>query len=236
MARRRSERPTFVPHDQPRPAAAPPPADPPDRDLPVRPGRDPLRAMAPVFVTLAAIGVTALAVWLPLREAQQESLQHYPSTRYIDVRRGATITWHNVQWRMTSFRQIPWKYYTGASPPPKSFVRFRILVHARLLGPKARLGALDADSYLHGDLSGQTFEYEMRDRDERIWEPFSLGTDSRRWNSYKPAQGMDLEIYADVPVGKADEAALVVKFEDHSDDFNFSKTPSPRETVLRFAR
>ena len=235
MARRRAERPTFVPHDAPRPGGAAP-CGPPPAAPPARPGKDPLRAMAPVFATLAAVGITALAVWLPLREAREESLKHYESTRYIDVAKGSTRVWHNVEWRMTSFRRIPWKYYTGASPPPKNFVRLHILVHARLLGPKARLSAINADNFLHSDLSGETFEQQIRDRDGRVWDPIAVSTDARQWPNYQPAKGMDLEIYADAPASKAGEAALVMKFEDHRDDFNVSKTPSPRETVLRFVR
>lgn len=230
MARRPPERPTFEPHEQPgSPSAGPPP-------LPPRPGRDPLRAMAPFFATLTAIGVTALAIWLPVREAQHESLKHYESTQYLDVKPGTTFTWHDVQWQMKSMRQIPWKYYNGASPPPKRFVRFRIVLHARMLGQKTKLRAEDVDENLHGGFTGQTFDYELRDRDERSWDPMSIGTDVLRWPSYKPANGMDLTIYADAPAGKAGEVMLTAKFEDNENDFNLTKTPGPRKTMLRFLR
>lgn len=231
MARRPPERPWFEPPVQPGP-----PVPPPEFRQPERPDRDPLRAMAPTFATLAAIGVVALALWLPLREAQDESLQHYPSTQYVDVQPGTTHVWHNVQWRMTTFRQIPWKYYAYATPPPDHFVRLHILLHCRLLGPKAKLKGQAAGDYLYGDLEGETFDYELRDRDERVWDTISNGTDPKQWTNYRPADGLDLEIYADVPPSKADEAMLVVKFDDHKDDFNFKKTPSPREQVLRFVR
>jgi hypothetical protein len=223
----RPRRPTFEPYARP----TPPPGLPPP--TPRRPDRDPLRAMAPVFATLAAIGVTALAIWLPVREAQDEELKHYPSTAYIDVPRGATRAWHNVTWRLTYQKRIPWKYYTGASPPPGNFARLHLLLHATLTGPKARLNGLNADTYLHGGLSGETFDYEMRDHDERVWEPFSLGTNPRMWSTYRAANGLDLDIYVDVPPSKVGTASLVVKYKDHRNDLNFSKTPDPRETVLR---
>jgi len=230
MAPRPPERPTFEPHVRPVPPGGPP-EPPPDR-----PDRDPLRAMAPVFVTLAAVGVTALALWLPIREAQDESIQHFPSTAYTDVRPRTTKVWHNVRWTQTSFRVIPWKYYTGATPPPGGFARVRIVLHCRLLGPKAKLDGSDASDYLYGDLTGESFEYGLRDRDERKWDTISVGTDPNQWTNYKPATGLDQTIYADVPAREADQVALVVKYEDHKDDFNLKKTPSPRESVLRFAR
>lgn len=192
--------------------------------------------MKVLFTVIAAVGVTALAIWLPVREAQHESIQHYPSTQYIDVRPGATRTWHYVQWRMTTMRQIPWKYYNGASPPVKNFARLHILLHCRLVGPKAKLGGQDASDYLWGSLTKESFDYELRDRDERVWDPISSSTDSTQWAAYRADKGMDFEIYADVPAAEAGQVMLVVKYKDHRDDFNFSKTPSPRETVLRFLR
>lgn len=232
MARRLPERPTFEP---PAPAGrvAPPPPVPPD--LPERPERDPLRAMAPVFATLAAIGVTALAIWLPVREAQDEAIKHFPTTAYVDVPRGATRTWHNVQWRMTTFRRVPWKAAIGlTTPPPRAFVRMDIRLHCRMFGPNAKLKAQAVDELLTGaSLTGDSFEFQLRDRDDRVWEPTTKFTDIDQWHTYTPATGMDLRFYADIPASEAGEITLGVKY---TTPFNVTKTPSPRETVLRFER
>lgn len=203
--------------------------------LPERPDRDPLRAMAPVFVTLAAIGVTALAVWLPVREAQDESLKHFPSTAYVDVPRGTTRTWHNVQWRITTFRQVPWKAAIGlTTPPPRAFVRVDIRLHCRVLGPYAKLKALDVDQLLTGaSLTKDSFAYELGDPDGRVWDPATKFTDSDEWDTYTPATGLDLRFYADIPASEAGRITLGAKYVH---PFNVTKTPSPRETVLRFVR
>lgn len=227
MARRPPERPTFEP----------PPADPPGpRPLPARPERDPLRAMAPVLVTLAAVGLTAVAVSLPVREARHESLQHFPSTQYIDVPPGTTPTWHNVQWRMIGLRPTRWKPGNGLTAPPRDFVRLRILLHCRLVGPKAKLNAEDADAYLVDAATDEAIDFELRDRDGRVWDTVTVATNPDQWPHYRPAKGLDLGIDADVPASEADEVTLVAKFDGRKDGFSLSKTPSPRETVLRFLR
>lgn len=234
MARRPPERPTFEPPVPAGPVVPPPPVPPASPDLPERPERDPLRAMAPVFVTLAAIGVTALAIWLPVREAQDEAIKHFPTTAYVDVPPGTTRTWHNVQWRMTTFRQVPWKAAAGlTTPPPRTFVRMDVRLHCRLLGPYAKLKGQAVDELLTGaSLSSDSFAYELRDRDGRVWDPTTKFTDAD-WDAYKPATGMDVRFYADIPASEAAEITLVAKYVH---PFNVTKTPSPRETVLRFVR
>ena len=228
------------------PPSGPPPSGPPEPPagpgaggpVPERRGSDPLRGLATLFATVAAIGVAALAVWLPVREAQDEAIKHYPSTGYVDVAHGATRTWHDTQWRMVSISRIPWKYYTGASPPPARFARMKIVLHARLVGKMAKAGPMRASDYLDYSLTKPSFQYEVRDADERAWDPISAAADSRQWccGRYRPAKGLDVTIYVDVPPEELNEVMPVVKFEDHKDDFNFKKTPSPREVVLRFRR
>lgn len=230
-------RPTFEPHEHPGgiPYDAPPPtaaALPPPP--PSRPDRDPLRAMAPALVGLAAIGVAAVAIWLPVREAQDEAVKHFPGTAYVDVKRGASPVWHDVRWRMTTFRQISWRTGGNFTPPPSNFVRFEIRLHARLLGPKAKLGVYDADEYLHGAISGATFLYSLRDPDGRAWKPGDVTTNSLQRHSYRPAKGLDLLIHVDVPAAEARKVTLCVAFT--ADVLNVTRTPARRETVLRFER
>lgn len=233
-------RPSFEPPRYARPPSGPPPTGPPGNGgagAPARRPYNPMHGLRTMFATVAAIGVAALAVWLPFREAQHEALQHYPSTGYVDVARGTTRTWHNTQWRLVSIRRIPWRYYTGAEHPPGNFARMRIVLHATLVGPMARANAMAANDYLAGSLTKPSFRYDLRDRDDRTWETIANAPDSEQWccGRYRPAKGLDVEILADVPPNEVNDVMPVVKYDD-SNDFNFTKTPSPREVVLRFLR
>lgn len=225
--------------------AGPPPTGPPaghdtggPGPTPRRPGYNPLRGLATMFATVAAIGVAALAVWLPLREAQDEAIKHYPSTGYIDVARGAARTWHDAQWRLVSVRHIPWKYYSGASPPPGHFARMKIVLNARLVGAKASLGAMNVTDYLQHSLTKPSFDYEVRDGDDRAWDPMSVSPAVQQYccGHYRVNKGIDMTVYVDVPAEKVNEVMPIVKFDDHKDDLNITKTPSPREVVMRFRR